>query len=128
MLELESGFFSLVAQGWDLADFGTPWPRGPLPPVANIVEMIVGFFDQERASGHLGTAADLNDLLASYCEEHDLPAPQFTDADVARVRSARGELFRQWDALPEGESLALEFAAQAPSRDEVAAPQIAGRK
>ena len=45
------GFYGLVAAGWDLSDFGTPWPRGKLPKDANLVEMIVGFFDSERASG-----------------------------------------------------------------------------
>ena len=25
------GFYGLVALGWDLSDFGKPWPRGPLP-------------------------------------------------------------------------------------------------
>src|SRR2546430_3915906 len=28
------GFYGLVAEGWYLADFGNPWPRGPLPPEA----------------------------------------------------------------------------------------------
>lgn len=25
------GFFGLIAGGWDISDFGAPWPRGPLP-------------------------------------------------------------------------------------------------
>jgi len=24
------GFYGLVAEGWDLGDFGKPWPRGPM--------------------------------------------------------------------------------------------------
>ena len=54
------GFYGLVAEGWDLSDFGTPWPRGKLPKDANLIEIIVGFFDRERASGEMGTAAELN--------------------------------------------------------------------
>ena len=44
-------FYGLVADGWALDDFGKPWPRGPLPPEALDVELIVGFLDTERASG-----------------------------------------------------------------------------
>jgi len=46
------GFYGLVAEGWELTDFGNAWPRGPLPPVALVVEFIVGFLDRSggRAS------------------------------------------------------------------------------
>src|SRR5437773_11708904 len=57
------GFYGLVAAGWDLSDFGTPWPRGKLPKDANLSEIIVGFLDRERASGERWAAADLNDQL-----------------------------------------------------------------
>jgi hypothetical protein len=107
------GFFGLVADGWDLADFGTPWPRGPLPPVANLTEMTVGLFDQERATGQLACAADLNALLADYGTRHGVDAPSYTEEDMSRVRKARAELFGQWDALPPGETLVLQFPAHA---------------
>src|SRR5256886_13477123 len=45
------GFYGLVAAGWDLTDFGQPWPRGPLPPEALGSELLVGFLDRERAAG-----------------------------------------------------------------------------
>src|SRR5512134_3109631 len=41
----QRGFYGLVAEGWDLTDFGTPWPRGPLPADAEPTEFIVGMFD-----------------------------------------------------------------------------------
>lgn len=112
------GFYGLVAAGWDLSDFGTPWPRGKLPKDANITEMIVGFFDRERATGQMGTAEELNDHLASYCAENDLPAPaKFTESDLSRVRRKRGELFAQWEAVEPGGVLELRFdpAALAPT-------------
>jgi hypothetical protein len=112
-LGLRHGFFGMVAEGWELTDFGTPWPRGHLPPLGNLSEMIVGFFDQERASGHLGGAADLNDVLAGYCEEHGLPAPTFSEAEISGVRRKLGELFRQWDQLPFGATLELSFDTHA---------------
>src|SRR5256885_2681456 len=60
------GLYGLVAAGWDLSDFGTPWPRGELPKDANLTEIIVGFFDRERASGQMGAAEEINDELAQF--------------------------------------------------------------
>src|SRR5436189_742440 len=57
------GFYALVAQGWDLSDFGTPWPRGPMPAEALIPEMIVGLLDAERASGDRLRADDFDEKL-----------------------------------------------------------------
>jgi hypothetical protein len=112
------GFYGLVAAGWDLADFGTPWPRGKLPKDANLSEIIVGFFDRERASGQMGTAQELNEELAVFCEENGLPSPEkFTESDLSRVRQKRGELFAQWEGVEPGGVLELHFdpAALAPS-------------
>src|ERR1700686_3552321 len=91
------GFYGLVSAGWDFSDFGSPWPRGKLPPEANICEMIVGFFDLERRIGERLVGADLNQKLAEYCADHDLPPQrQFAEDDLARVRAKRAELFAQW--------------------------------
>ena len=94
------GFYSLVAEGWDLTDFGRPWPRGEIPPEALVVEHIVGFLDTERASGSEWSAADLP-LAPSYV---------FADEDLRNVRDARRELFARWAALPAGDTLELQFA------------------
>jgi len=105
-----TGFYGLVAAGWDLSDFGTPWPRGELPKDANLTEIIVGFFDRERASGQTGAAEEINDELAQFAEENGLPAPeQLTEDDLSRVRIRRGELFAQWDAVRPGDVLELAF-------------------
>ena len=53
------GFYGLVAEGWDLTDFGNPWRRGPLPPEALVSEFIVGFLDRERGAGVEWSAAEL---------------------------------------------------------------------
>ena len=111
----QRGFYGLVASGWDLADFGSPWPRGKLPTDANLSEIIVGFFDRERASGQMGTAEELNEQLAVFCEENGLPAPEkFTEGDLSRVRQKRGELFAKWDAVEPGGVLELRFDPAAP--------------
>jgi hypothetical protein len=109
-LGLRQGFYGLVSAGWDFSDFGSPWPRGKLPPEANIAEMIVGFFDLERRTGERGTISDLNRMLAEYCTENGLRAQfQFTEDDFARVRAKRAELFAQWDAVLPGNALQVVF-------------------
>lgn len=105
------GFYGLVAAGWDLSDFGNPWPRGRLPLHANLTEMIVGFLDVERASGEMGRAADLNAMLAEFCRQHSLAIPEpLSDDDLNRIRQMRGELFARWEAVRPGDALELPFA------------------
>ncbi len=117
MLGHRRGFYGLVATGWDLSDFGTPWPRGELPKDANLTEIIVGFFDRERASGQMGTAEEVNEHLATFCEESGLPAPEkLTEEDLSRVRQKRGELFAQWEAVQPGNALELPFDPAALAR------------
>ena len=100
------GFYGLVAEGWDIADFGTPWPRGPIPADADPAELIVGFLDAERASGAEWTAEELNEKLAVHLGGR---APSISDEQLARIRAQRAELFARWDAVPPGESLELPF-------------------
>jgi hypothetical protein len=110
VLGFRHGFYGLVADGWDLSDFGAPWRRGRLPTEALLVERIVGFFDRERSSGSMGDANELNDHLQEYCREIGMdPAPGFNDDDLMRVREKRGELFSRWDAVSPGETFEVEF-------------------
>ena len=114
VLRIDSGFYGLVSRGWDLSDFGTPWPRGPLPPEANISERIVGFFDRDRSTGQMGDAEELNADLAEFARESGVGAPAFTDSDLTAVRQARGELFARWDAVEPGGALELRFESELP--------------
>jgi len=104
------GFYGLVAAGWDLSDFGSPWPRGRIPVDANLSEVIVSFFDLERRTGEIGLAKDLNETIARFCSEHSMPAPPLlTDDDLNRVRQKRGEVFARWEAIQPGDALELPF-------------------
>jgi len=110
VLRHRTGFYGLVASGWDLSDFGAPWPRGKLPKEANLSEMAVGFLDLERASGELWPAAMLNEQLRGFALDHALPPPSpITDDDLAAVRKRRAELFAAWDAVRHGEAIELPF-------------------
>jgi hypothetical protein len=104
------GFYGLVAAGWDLGDFGKPWPRGPMPVEALASELLVGFLDHERAAGALWPAEDFNASAATHYAERGLSgAPVVTDDELDQVRDTRRELFARWAALPAGEALELAF-------------------
>ena len=110
VLGFRRGFYGLVAEGWDISDFGTPWPRGSLPADAEPAELVVGFLDVERASGVRATAADFNEKAAVYYEQHGIPGRfELTDDDLTRIRARRDELFAQWDEVADGDAMELAF-------------------
>jgi len=108
VLSHRRGFFGLVAEGWDLTDFGSPWPRGPLPADMDPSEAIVGHMDFERHQGRYVTAAELTAAGAGRSVVANL-VRQLTDADLGALRTRRAELFELWKALPTGETLELPF-------------------
>ena len=98
-LGYRSGFFGLVAQGWDAEDTTGKGARGSLPAEAGEVEQIVGLFDSERACGTLWTL-----------EEFNTYAPRtLSEGDILKVRALRGSLFERWLATAPGKSLELQF-------------------
>ena len=112
------GFYGLLAEGWDITDFGAPWPRGRIPADADPSELIVGFLDTERASGERWSAVDFNDKTAMYYREHAPGAmpPVLSDDELTRIRQRRAELFTEWDAVAPGEALELRFDIGAETR------------
>jgi hypothetical protein len=111
-LGFERAFYGLVAEGWALTDFGTPWPRGPMPADALPAEVIVGCFDTARAAGERLTAEACNSSAAAYFANAGVaPSPvSVTDAALDRVRARLSELVWRWQALPPGETMELEWA------------------
>jgi hypothetical protein len=107
------GFYGLLEEGWDIADFGTPWPRGPMPDETVVSELVVGFLDAERAGGVEWCANDLNEKVVLYREEHGgtFPWTPLTDDDLARVRAAAADLIARWAMLDPGASMQLHFDA-----------------
>lgn len=111
-LGFDRAFYGLVADGWDLSDFGTPWPRGPLPPEALPAEVIVGCLDTARASAAPLTADDCNASAAAYFAGAGGPSPvAVTDQALDRVRSRLSDLVWRWHALGLRETLELAFPA-----------------
>lgn len=123
VLGYRRAFYGMLADGWDLADFGAPWPRGRIPEDADPAELIVGFLDTERAAGCRWSASELNDKAASYYRDHGFRAapPTLTDDDLAHIRQRRAELFADWDAVPAGGALELTFP---PTPDTASAANV----
>lgn len=110
-LRLRRGFYGLVCDGWNFEDFGSPWPRGPLPADLDPVEEIVGLFDLERATGHEISADDVNDLLASfYAKRPGTPPRVLTQGELDGIRRRVHDYSARWQSLPNGETLVLDYA------------------
>jgi hypothetical protein len=101
------GFYGMVADGWDLSDFGR---RRDLPEDLDPSELIVGFFDAERAGGVEWTAEDFNEKVRLYYQQHGMPGSyRLTEADLKRIRDEGQALISRWRLLPAGETLELPF-------------------
>ena len=109
-LAARDGFFGLVADGWQVTDFGAPWPKGPFPAEAVRVELIVGMLDAERTGGKDWSADEFNEQARRFCVEH--ASGEWTpleDNELSSIRHARQALFAQWTAVPTGEALELTY-------------------
>jgi hypothetical protein len=115
-LGFRRAFYGLVAEGWDLSDFGTPWPRGALPPDALPSEVIVGCFDTARAARETLTAEACNESAARYFANAGLPSPvAVSEEALARVRARVSDLASRWRALSPRETLELPFPEPTPA-------------
>ena len=109
-LGFRSGFYGLIAAGWEIEETTGKGRRGSLPPEALTVEHLVGAFDLERAGSVTWTATELNEQALAFAGERRLPPPRpLTEDDLSRVRSRLLDLLGQWNALPAGEALELSF-------------------
>ena len=98
-LGYRNGFYGLIAAGWEIEDTTGKGKRGSIPPEAGEVERLAGLFDMERAGGFIQSAEDFNQFS---------PRP-LTEAELARIRKRRSELFTKWFEVEPGNSLELEF-------------------
>jgi hypothetical protein len=110
-LGYDHGFFGLVADGWDISDFASPWSRGPIPAEALEVELIVGLLDMQRLMNANWTAAELLEQGKLYVESRGKNAqiPVLTDEMFARVLEKRRDVFARYAAIAPGETLELLF-------------------
>lgn len=114
VLGYRRGFYGLLADGWEIADFAPPWPRGQVPPEAREAELVVGVFDMERLMGAEWNADELREQGARYAASGRAGRtgsmlPPLSDAAIARIRVVRAELIARWAAIAPGQSLELPF-------------------
>ena len=106
-----SGFYGLLANGWNMEDTSGKGARGSLPHEALAVEHFVEMLDLERACGITWTAAELNKQAADFAAAGGRSTPSaFTDTDLERVRSRIRALFDEWYSLMPESTLELTFA------------------
>jgi len=109
-LGIRDAFFGVVADGWSIDETGQRGVATRLPPAALFVETVVGTLDSERAGGVRWTAEEFNENIARHLAKGGTtPSRILTDADLARVRKRRAELFAAWHELPDGGTLELTF-------------------
>jgi hypothetical protein len=114
VLGYEHGFYGLLAAGWEMSDFASPWSRGPIPPEAREVELLVGLFDTERRMGETWSAAEFQAQGELYAASHrkgrtPVTVPVLSEEKVRKIRAVRDELLQRWAAIPPGEALELSF-------------------
>jgi hypothetical protein len=109
-LGFQHGFYGLLADGWDIEETTGQTARGPLPNEAIEVEYLVSAFSAERAGGAIASAAQFNQLAATFATAKGMPPPRrLSDEELTRVRFRFDELAMKWRALPRGETLELRF-------------------
>src|SRR4051812_22562886 len=63
VLGFDHAFYGMTAGGGDIIFFADPEGRATPPAEALLAELIVGYFDLERATGVLDSADDFNDKI-----------------------------------------------------------------
>ena len=109
VLGLRSGFYGLIADGWNITDTTGKGSRGTLSAGSILTEHIVGLFDRELSGGASPlSGAEFNAQLEAMLGR-DPHRPQFTDAQLAAVRRRTDELHQAWQQTPPGSTLELMF-------------------
>jgi len=100
VLGFRHAFYGLVSDGWDLSDFGHPWPRGRLTGKANVAEFLVGCLGQGL------TADEINTEGPAFC---GAAWRAITNDELTRIRTLADTLIGQWRSLPPDGEIAVEF-------------------
>ena len=109
----QDAFFGLLAQGWDITDFGradTQTGNKPVVPAqAMQAEALAGLLDMERRSGCSPPHATFLEMLTSVCAGLGVPAPDLTPEQLALIRSRHADLLCRWPRVPPGAALEMTF-------------------
>ena len=112
-LGLRSGFYGLLARGWNITDFGNRTIPADAAYEAALAEAVVGLLDGERAVGQPYGTAEFNRALATSLGHAEQTLEwHVTDEDLDAIRSAWLSLAGQWARVAVGEDLILVFEPQ----------------
>jgi hypothetical protein len=109
-LGFRSGFYGLIADGWNIEDTTGKGARGRLSPSSLLVEQIVGLFERERAGGASPLSAEDFNAQIQVILGTDPKRSRFTDAQLSQARHHTEELHTQWTQIPAGATLDLIFS------------------
>lgn len=113
-LGLKSASYGLLDRGWDIGDFGAPWPRGRIPPDAAqdaaVAEFCAGMLDLELAGQPAWSLDESNTNLQSMFERAGVTlASRLTENELDRIRATYQDLEARYAKLPPGNTLELPF-------------------
>ncbi len=111
VLGFQTGFYGLIASGWDISDTGGKGSRSKLPASSILVEHIVGLLDGERSGGAPPLSAAQFNALIDEMIGIDPNRSRLSDSQLTAVRDRIEELHQQWAGVPPGSSLDLTFSA-----------------
>ncbi|GAB4466287.1 MAG: hypothetical protein OHK0029_37510 [Armatimonadaceae bacterium] len=114
ILRLRWAFYGILLSGWDIADFGAPWPRGPIPanaaPDAALAEGVAGVLDVERGCRVRLSAEEFNVTLAEEFARGGIPQPCLvTEEQLTEIRGEIAHLTANWLEVPMDGSMRLRF-------------------
>lgn len=109
------GFYGLIAEGWEISDFGDQQNKSAIPREAREAELVVGVFEMEHRMGTVWSPGELREQGERYAAStsparNRLALPPLSDEVIARVRASRAALFEQWAATAPGDTLELPFS------------------
>lgn len=114
-LHLKRAFYGMISEGWDISDFGSPYPRGRFPEDA-----LPDLMMSEHCAGVLGyILRGQPELAAEYrlqetilMGQDELPlAVSVSDEQWQMMQGQIAEAIEQWNALLNHETLILNFPA-----------------
>lgn len=110
---LHGGFFGLLRTGWDITDFGDPWPKGRIPSQlvaeADIAEHLSGALGLEQSTRQEYSVGELISTLSENKDAQELAAAIVDDQALSRIRATFTYLAGQWMGLAPDEVLTLSF-------------------
>jgi hypothetical protein len=111
-LGLSEGFLGLVASGWEISDFEVKGTTHRLPVEAFLAESAAGELSRQAMMWQYSTAADFVWALRSVLrngKQDERVVPEISDEQLDAMRARLLELRAQWNEVPLGGTLELEF-------------------